>query len=82
MTDEPPEDAEFKRWLEKQDPFGSAEMECRLEEFQRLRELRLQEQKAPPVFGLFGMALIPYALIALGLVVAAFFIAWAIRTMP
>ena len=73
---------EFKRWLAEQDPFGSAEMERRLEEFQHLRELRLQEQKAPPVFGLFGMALIPYALMALGLVAAAFFVAWTIRTMP
>jgi hypothetical protein len=82
MTDEPPGDAEFKRWLAEQDPFGSADAERRLEEFQRLRELRLQEQKAPPVFGLFGLALIPYALMALGLVAAAFFLAWAIRTMP
>ena len=84
MTDEPPEDAEFKRWLEQQDPFGSAEVEHRLVEFQRLRELRLQEQKRtpPPVFGLFGLALIPYALMALGLVAAVFFLAWAIRTMP
>lgn len=82
MTDEPPGDAEFKRWLAEQGPFGSADAERRLEEFQRLRKLRLQEQKAPPVFGLFGPALIPYALMALGLVAAAFFLAWAIRTMP
>jgi hypothetical protein len=72
----------FKRRLAEKDPFGSAEMERRLEEFQHLRELRLQEQKAPPVFGLFGMALITCALMALGLVVAAFFLGWAIRTMP
>ena len=84
MTDEPPGDAEFKRWLAEQDPFGSADMERRLKEFQSLRELRLEEQKRtpPPVFGLFGLALIPYALLALGLVAAAFFLAWAIRTMP
>jgi len=84
MTDEPPGDAEFKRWFAEQDPFRSIEVDHRLEEFQRLRELRLQEQKKtpPPVFGLFGMALIPYVLIGLGLVVAAFFLAWTIRTMP
>ncbi len=75
MTDEPPGDAEFKRWFAEQDPFRSIEVDHRLEEFQRLRELRLQEQKKtpPPVFGLFGMALIPYVLLGLGLVVAAFF---------
>jgi hypothetical protein len=54
MTDERPGDAELKRWLTEQDPFGNAQLE------QQVQHAKVEKQLTPGLWLVSSGIALPY----------------------
>jgi len=75
MTDEPPGDAEFKRWFAEQDPFGNTEGSLERE------IVKVNQMRRFSSLMSVGLAL-PYLLMRVGVLALAYLIGWALKILP
>jgi len=75
MTDEPPGDAEFKRWFAEQDPFGNTEGSLERE------IVKVSQMRRFSSLMSVGLAL-PYLLMMVGVLALAYLIGWALKILP